>query len=59
MDSARLFCAALAGAKAAVRAPPRRDAVAPMKTMLPRLFFFMAGITCFAVSSAPSTLVRH
>jgi hypothetical protein len=30
-DSARLRCAALAEANAAVLAPPRRDAVAPMK----------------------------
>jgi hypothetical protein len=44
MDSARIRCAALAGAKAAVLGIPRRDAVAPMKMILPAPARFMAGI---------------
>src|SRR6185503_4441535 len=35
IDSARLRWAALVGANAAVFTPPRREAVAPMKMMLP------------------------
>ena len=43
MDSARIRCAALAGAKAAVLGIPRRDAVAPMKMILPRASAFHGG----------------
>src|ERR1039458_5106842 len=52
MDSARMRCAALAGAKAAVLGIPRKDAVAPMKMMLPAPLRFMAGITCWATCVA-------
>jgi len=38
IDSARLRCAALADAKAAVFAPPRRDAVAPVNEGLASTF---------------------
>ena len=59
MDSARLRCAAFAGANAADLGPPRRDAVAPMNTIEPVLAAFMSGITCRAHSSAPYAFTRH
>ena len=59
IDSARLRCAALAGANAAVILPPRRDAVAPMKTMFPSPATVMAGITSREQRKAPSAFTRH
>src|SRR4029077_14383588 len=59
MDSARIRCAALAGAKAAVLGIPRRDAVAPMKMILPAPARFMAGITCRATSRDSKALTRQ
>ena len=44
IDLARLRCAALAGANAAVWTPPRRDAVAPMKMIAPAPLAFIAGM---------------
>ena len=58
-DSARLRCAALAEANAAVLAPPRREAVAPMKIMFPAARRFIAGMTLCAAAKAPNVLVRH
>jgi hypothetical protein len=49
----------LAGANAALRIPPRRDAVAPMNTKLPRPACFIAGTTCLATRNAPSALTRQ
>ena len=51
--SARLRCAALAGAKAADLMPPRRKAVAPMKMMFPERRAFKPGMTSRAQSRAP------
>ncbi len=59
MDSASARCAALAGAKAAERGPPRREAVAPMNTIAPRLAAFIAGMTACAHKSAPKALTRQ
>src|SRR6185312_15972634 len=56
---ARQRWAALAGAKAAVRATPRRDAVAPIRMMLPLALPFIAGTTCLATNNVPSALSRH
>ena len=53
IDSASDRCAALAGAKAVVRGTPRREAVAPMKTMLPAFFAFIAATTSFDTRNAP------
>jgi hypothetical protein len=59
IDSARLRWAALAGANAAVFTLPRRDAVAPMNTMLPRPAAFIVAITCLDARNAPSVFTRH
>ena len=59
MDSARLRWAALAGAKAAVRGAPRREAVAPMTTMAPLPFAFIAGITFCEAIRRPWAFTRH
>ena len=45
IDSASARCADLAGAKAAERGPPRREAVAPVKIIAPCPFAFIAGST--------------
>jgi hypothetical protein len=56
-DSARLRWAALAEANATVLAPPRREAVAPMKIMCPAARRFIAGMTLRAAAKAPKVLV--
>ena len=58
IDSARLRCAALAGAKPPSSRPPRREAVAPMNKMLPVPAFFIGAIDLLETRSAPSALTR-
>ena len=57
-DCARLRCAALAGAKAAVFTLPRSDAVAPMKTRFPSPAATIAGATRRAATSEPTARMR-
>ena len=59
IDSASAFCAIFAGAKAAVPATPRRDAVAPTTMIAPCPRRRMAGIACRAARKRPSVLTRH
>ena len=59
MDWARLRWAAFAEAKAAKFAPPLREAVAPMTTMLPVFAFRISGMTCFAQARQPKAFTRQ
>src|SRR5262249_30448611 len=59
IDSASVRCAALADANPALRAPPFREAVAPMNTIAPPPCAFIAGMTWRDATNAPSALMRH